>query len=138
MLWLNYLPRIVHWAACVLLQCVVNCTLRMFSPVYLSMKQNKAVFAILTVHITYCLCLMVQLPLVYSWLNHSTTFYSRFSFAYSHRNVFGRNQKLNISLERGQVDLIVRANYTDPWIQGDDKRTSRTIMIQVISKVLFV
>ncbi|XP_050884047.1 outer envelope protein 80, chloroplastic [Lathyrus oleraceus] len=52
------------------------------------------------------------------------------SFAYSHRNVFGRNQKLNISLERGQVDLIVRANYTDPWIQGDDKRTSRTIMIQ--------
>lgn len=52
------------------------------------------------------------------------------SFAYSHRNVFGRNQKLNISLERGQVDLIVRGNYTDPWIQGDDKRTSRTIMIQ--------
>lgn len=52
------------------------------------------------------------------------------SFAYSHRNVFGRNQKLNVSLERGQVDLIVRANYTDPWIQGDDKRTSGTIMIQ--------
>ncbi|KAL5082567.1 hypothetical protein RYX36_010988 [Vicia faba] len=52
------------------------------------------------------------------------------SFAYSHRNVFGRNQKLNVSLERGQVDLIIRANYTDPWIQGDDKRTSRTIMIQ--------
>ncbi|AES67692.1 outer envelope protein 80, chloroplastic isoform X1 [Medicago truncatula] len=52
------------------------------------------------------------------------------SFAYSHRNVFGRNQKLNVSLERGQVDLIVRANYTDPWIQGDDKRTSGTIMVQ--------
>ncbi|KAK2371103.1 outer envelope protein 39, chloroplastic [Trifolium repens] len=52
------------------------------------------------------------------------------SFAYTNRNVFGRNQKLNVSLERGQVDLIVRANYTDPWIQGDDKRTSRTIMIQ--------
>ncbi|KAJ1383324.1 POTRA domain [Sesbania bispinosa] len=52
------------------------------------------------------------------------------SFAYSHRNVFGRNQKLNISLERGQVDSIFRINYTDPWIQGDDKRTSRTIMIQ--------
>lgn len=102
------------------------------------MKQNKAVFALLNVHITYCLCLMVQLPLAYSCLIHSTTFCSRCSFAYSHRNVFGRNQKVNISLERGQVDLIVRANYTDPWIQGDDKRTSGTIMIQVISEGLFV
>ncbi|KAG8495234.1 hypothetical protein CXB51_012793 [Gossypium anomalum] len=52
------------------------------------------------------------------------------SFAYSHRNLFGRNQKLNISLERGQIDSIFRINYTDPWIEGDDKRTSRTIIIQ--------
>ncbi|KAH8522868.1 hypothetical protein H0E87_003495 [Populus deltoides] len=52
------------------------------------------------------------------------------SFAYSHRNVFGRNRKLNISLERGQIDSIFRVNYTDPWIEGDDKRTSRTIMVQ--------
>ncbi|XP_050223369.1 outer envelope protein 80, chloroplastic isoform X2 [Mercurialis annua] len=52
------------------------------------------------------------------------------SFTYSHRNVFGRNQKLNISLERGQIDSIFRINYTDPWIQGDDKRTSRTILVQ--------
>ncbi|GMY16311.1 outer envelope protein 80, chloroplastic [Fagus crenata] len=52
------------------------------------------------------------------------------SFAYSHRNVFGRNQKLNVSLERGQIDSIFRINYTDPWIEGDDKRTSRTIMVQ--------
>lgn len=52
------------------------------------------------------------------------------SFAYSHRNVFGKNQKLNISLERGQIDSIFRVNYTDPWIEGDDKRTSRTIMVQ--------
>ncbi|XP_038698414.1 outer envelope protein 80, chloroplastic-like [Tripterygium wilfordii] len=52
------------------------------------------------------------------------------SFAYSHRNVFGRNQKLNISLERGQIDSIFCVNYTDPWIEGDDKRTSRTIMVQ--------
>ncbi|KAL5981960.1 Outer envelope protein 80, chloroplastic [Asimina triloba] len=51
-------------------------------------------------------------------------------FAYSHRNVFGRNQKLNLSLERGQIDSIFRINYTDPWIEGDDKRTSRTIMVQ--------
>ncbi|XP_010928864.1 outer envelope protein 80, chloroplastic [Elaeis guineensis] len=52
------------------------------------------------------------------------------SFAYVHRNVFGRNQKLNLSLERGQIDSIFRINYIDPWIEGDDKRTSRTIMIQ--------
>ncbi|XVF69667.1 hypothetical protein PTKIN_Ptkin11bG0100100 [Pterospermum kingtungense] len=52
------------------------------------------------------------------------------SFAYSDRNLFGINQKLNISLERGQVDSIVRINYTDPWIKGDDKRTSRTINVQ--------
>ncbi|XP_057953580.1 outer envelope protein 80, chloroplastic [Malania oleifera] len=52
------------------------------------------------------------------------------SFAYSHRNVFGRNQKLNISLERGQIDSTFRINYTDPWIEGDDKRTSRSIMVQ--------
>lgn len=52
------------------------------------------------------------------------------SFAYSQRNVFGRNQKLNLSLERGQIDSIFRLNYTDPWIEGDDKRTSRTIMVQ--------
>ncbi|KAE9462261.1 hypothetical protein C3L33_05837, partial [Rhododendron williamsianum] len=52
------------------------------------------------------------------------------SFAYSHRNVFGRNQKLNVSLERGQIDSIFRINYTDPWIEGDDKRTLRSIMIQ--------
>ncbi|CAN6696602.1 unnamed protein product [Malus baccata var. baccata] len=52
------------------------------------------------------------------------------SFAYSHRNLFGRNQKLHVSLERGQIDSIFRINYSDPWIAGDDKRTSRTIMVQ--------
>ncbi|ESQ41976.1 hypothetical protein EUTSA_v10012770mg [Eutrema salsugineum] len=52
------------------------------------------------------------------------------SFAYSHRNILGRNQKLNVSLERGQIDSIFRINYTDPWIEGDDKRTSRSIMVQ--------
>ncbi|ERN11759.1 hypothetical protein AMTR_s00022p00244130 [Amborella trichopoda] len=52
------------------------------------------------------------------------------SFSYSHRNVFGRNQKLNISLEKGQSGSIFRINYTDPWIQGDDKRTSRSIWVQ--------
>ena len=52
--------------------------------------------------------------------------------AYSHRNLFGRNQKLHVSLEKGQVDSTFRINYTDPWIEGDDKRTSRTMMVQVI------
>ncbi|XP_050941017.1 outer envelope protein 80, chloroplastic isoform X2 [Cucumis melo] len=52
------------------------------------------------------------------------------SLAYSHRNLFGRNQKLHVSLEKGQVDSTFRINYTDPWIEGDDKRTSRTIMVQ--------
>ncbi|XP_022753573.1 outer envelope protein 80, chloroplastic-like isoform X2 [Durio zibethinus] len=52
------------------------------------------------------------------------------SFAYSDRNLFGRNQKLNISLERGQIDSIFRINFTDPWIEGDDNQTSRTIIVQ--------
>jgi len=79
---------------------------------------------------------MVQLQLVVLFILFYWSFNSillHCSFAYSHRNVFGRNQKLNISLERGQIDSVYRINYTDPWIQGDDKRTSRTIMIQVIS-----
>ncbi|KAL2498983.1 Outer envelope protein 80 [Abeliophyllum distichum] len=52
------------------------------------------------------------------------------SIAIYHKNLFGRNQKLNLSLERGQIDSIFRINYTDPWIEGDDKRTSRAITIQ--------
>jgi len=52
------------------------------------------------------------------------------SFAYSHRNVFGCNQKLNISVERGQHDSSFKLNYTDPWIEGDDKRTSRSMIVQ--------
>ncbi|KAG8484914.1 hypothetical protein CXB51_021652 [Gossypium anomalum] len=52
------------------------------------------------------------------------------SFAYSERNLFGRNQKLNVSLERGQIDSTFRINYTDPWIEGNDKQTSRTITVQ--------
>ena len=55
------------------------------------------------------------------------------SFAYSHRNLFGKNQKVNVSLERGQIDSIFRINYTIPWIEADDKRTQQSIMIQVIS-----
>ncbi|XP_031114447.1 outer envelope protein 80, chloroplastic [Ipomoea triloba] len=52
------------------------------------------------------------------------------SCAIYHKNLFGRNQKLNLSLERGQIDSIYRIKYIDPWIEGDDKRTSRSIMVQ--------
>ncbi|MBA0609906.1 hypothetical protein Godav_010831 [Gossypium davidsonii] len=51
-------------------------------------------------------------------------------FAYSERNLFGKNKKLNVSLERGQIDSTFRINYTDPWIEGNDKQTSRTITVQ--------
>lgn len=61
-----------------------------------------------------------------------------FSCAIYHKNLFGRNQKLNLSLERGQIDSIFRINYTDPWIEGDDKRTSRSIMIQVIKFLEYI
>lgn len=40
---------------------------------------------------------------------------------------------MNLSLERGQIDSIFRLNFTDPWIDGDNKRTSRTVMIQVFN-----
>lgn len=52
------------------------------------------------------------------------------------RNLFGRNGKLNPWLERGQIDSIFRINYTHPWIEGDDKRASRAIMIQVPNVLL--
>ncbi|KAL4311719.1 hypothetical protein GQ457_01G048830 [Hibiscus cannabinus] len=52
------------------------------------------------------------------------------SFAYSEKNFHGKNQKLNVSLEKGQIDSTFRINYTDPWIEGNDRRTSRTITVQ--------
>jgi hypothetical protein len=53
------------------------------------------------------------------------------SLGYSHCNVFGRSKKLNLLLKRGQIDSLYHFNYTDPWIDGDNKRTSRTVMVQV-------
>ncbi|KAL0391845.1 UNVERIFIED_CONTAM: Outer envelope protein 80, chloroplastic [Sesamum radiatum] len=47
-----------------------------------------------------------------------------------HKNLFGRNKQLHLSLERGEIDSKFRIKYTDPWIEGGDKRTSRTIMIE--------
>ncbi|KAL0347443.1 UNVERIFIED_CONTAM: Outer envelope protein 80, chloroplastic [Sesamum calycinum] len=47
-----------------------------------------------------------------------------------HKNLFGRNKQLHLSLERGEIDSKFRIKYTDPWIEGGDKRTSRTIIIE--------
>ncbi|KAK4387408.1 Outer envelope protein 80, chloroplastic [Sesamum angolense] len=47
-----------------------------------------------------------------------------------HKNLFGRNKQLHLSLERGEIDSKFRIKCTDPWIEGGDKRTSRTIMIE--------
>eukprot|EP00897_Mesotaenium_endlicherianum_P008328 jgi/Mesen1/7523/ME000039S06743 len=52
------------------------------------------------------------------------------SFTYSHKNAFGRNQKLLVLVERGQFDSTFKFNYTDPWLEGDDKRTSRSLYVQ--------
>lgn len=52
------------------------------------------------------------------------------SFSYSERNLFGLNQKLNATVELGQVDSLFRISHTDPWIRGDVHRTSRTINFQ--------
>ncbi|CAI9106536.1 OLC1v1005718C1 [Oldenlandia corymbosa var. corymbosa] len=52
------------------------------------------------------------------------------SFTIHHNNLFGKNQKLNLSLERGKIDSIFKINHADPWIEGDDKRTLRSIIIQ--------
>lgn len=81
--------------------------------------------------LTFSSC-VIQLDLVTFIFFHgkdNCLFYC--SCAIYHKNLFGKNQKLNLSLERGQIDSIFRINYTDPWIEGDDKRTSRSIMVQV-------
>ncbi|KAK9665708.1 hypothetical protein RND81_14G130100 [Saponaria officinalis] len=52
------------------------------------------------------------------------------SLAYSHRNLFGKNHKVNISLERGQIDSIFKIGYKIPWIDGDNNRTRSSIMVQ--------
>ncbi|TVU16416.1 hypothetical protein EJB05_39977, partial [Eragrostis curvula] len=52
------------------------------------------------------------------------------SISYSLGNVFRRNKKLNLSLEKGQIDSTFQFNFTDPYIDGDNKRTSRTVMVQ--------
>lgn len=55
------------------------------------------------------------------------------SCTYSRRNLFGCNQKLNLLLEKSQMDSLFKLSYSDPWIKGDDKRTSRLITFQNLS-----
>eukprot|EP00898_Chlorokybus_atmophyticus_P006689 jgi/Chlat1/7020/Chrsp56S06695 len=52
------------------------------------------------------------------------------SMKYSHNNLFGLNQKLLVAIEKGQLDSAYKVNYTDPWVEGDAYRTSRSMYIQ--------
>lgn len=45
------------------------------------------------------------------------------------RNLFGLNQKLSALVELGQADTLVRLQHMDPWVFGDQHRTSRTISV---------
>ncbi|GFR47681.1 hypothetical protein Agub_g9427, partial [Astrephomene gubernaculifera] len=51
------------------------------------------------------------------------------SFSYNERNLFGLNQRLSVSAEIGQVDKLFRIQHTDPWVNSDPHRTSRTIQL---------
>lgn len=52
------------------------------------------------------------------------------SCSYSQRNLFGLNQKLIASFEAGQLDSTFRISHTDPWVNGDANKISRTISLQ--------
>jgi len=49
---------------------------------------------------------------------------------FSQKNLGGRNQKLNGKMELGKRKHIFRLIHTDPWIEGDRYKTSRTVSIQ--------
>ncbi|KAF5205926.1 Outer envelope protein 80 protein [Thalictrum thalictroides] len=58
------------------------------------------------------------------------------NFEYFNKNLFGKNQKLNVSWKgSGQHDFNFGISYVDPCI--DDKRTSRTIALQKSRTPLF-
>ena len=52
------------------------------------------------------------------------------TISYSQRNLFGRGQRLMAAAEIGQADSTFRLAHTDPWIQGDEYRTSRSMSAQ--------
>lgn len=51
------------------------------------------------------------------------------SFTFNERNLLGLNQRLSISAEVGQIDKLFRLQHTDPWVNSDKHRTSRTIVV---------
>ena len=69
---------------------------------------------------------------MYAWQGHAEGAMPGFigSCSYSQRNLFGLNQKLIASFEAGQLDSTFRISHTDPWVNGDANRTSRTISLQ--------
>ena len=52
------------------------------------------------------------------------------SAAYTQKNLFGRAQKLSVSVEMGQVDSLFRFSHVDPWVGSDAHRTSRSLSLQ--------
>jgi outer membrane protein insertion porin family len=49
------------------------------------------------------------------------------SISYQQQNFRGRNQILGAELTLGEDALLFDVNFTDPWIKGDDFRTSYTV-----------
>ncbi|MBK4731171.1 BamA/TamA family outer membrane protein [Oxynema sp. CENA135] len=47
--------------------------------------------------------------------------------SYQEQNLLGRNLKLGAELQVGQRELLFDVNFTDPWIAGDENRTSYTV-----------
>lgn len=47
--------------------------------------------------------------------------------SYQQQNLGGNNQTLGTNIQLGQNDFLFDINFTDPWIAGDDFRTSYTV-----------
>jgi outer membrane protein insertion porin family len=47
--------------------------------------------------------------------------------SYQQKNLGGNNQTLGTEIQLGERELLFDLNFTDPWIAGDDHRTSYTI-----------
>ena len=51
------------------------------------------------------------------------------NMSWKQANLFGKGQKLSVSVDLGQTESIFKINHTDPWLWGDKHRTSRMINI---------
>ncbi len=47
--------------------------------------------------------------------------------SYQQQNLGGNNQTLGAEIQLGQRELLYNVRFTDPWIGGDDNRTSYTV-----------